>query len=606
MNAVLGWMILTTGSTGLILRLFERLQLPFRSALEKIVFAASLGLAFMSYLVFVVGLAGFLHRTLFLMLGVTIFIIGFAPFLNTARPLFISVAGFFRDSGRMEKLILILATIVFLLAWTGAMSPPTGQDELCYHLAHPKEFVRSGAVYAMPFTINSTWPYLMEMLYTLGLLMHGPALAKLFHLTMLPLTALGIFCFLRRQTSRQTALWGFAAFILTPAAFLQAAYAYVDNALACYAFLSFFSLCLYLDDQKKCWIFFAGVFAGLAASVKYVGLFVFPALLVVWFWEVFRAGRVKQFANAWACFVLAAFMSGGAWYVRAWVTRGNPFFPFLSSFFGGRGWEDPTYVDAHGRGQDLLSFLLLPWDVTMHPGWFGGESVGPFFLAFAPLVFLCCIPFKAPVRRSLLFCLVYTAVWFVMDPNVRFLFPVLAVLSVPTGLAVDAGSGLEPKKKKVFNLLKFFGLGVLIYQASFAVYHFERPLRYFLQNDPEGYLTLEETYQAAKAVNAELIPSDRILAVGEVRGYYFNNFFGMEGDLARFTNYPENAQTAAAVASFLKQNGYTHVLLRSREADPNPLRLAGILKDRGRSEPYFKTRLIVGLGEKRYTLYKIL
>src|SRR3989338_4813074 len=116
-----------------------------------------------------------------------------------------------------------------------------GQDELCYHLMQPKNYVRAHAVYEVPFSSNSLWPYLAHMLFTLGLLLEGDSLAKLFHFSAYILTGLAIYSFLKREAGSRTAFYGFVIYALTPVAFIQASFAYIDNTLALFVFMTFYA-----------------------------------------------------------------------------------------------------------------------------------------------------------------------------------------------------------------------------------------------------------------------------------------------------------------------------------------------------------------------------
>ena len=112
-------------------------------------------------------------------------------------------------------------------------------------------------------------------------------------------------------------------------------------------------------------------------------------------------------------------------------------------------------------------------------------------------------------------------------------------------------------------------------------------------------------------LNPEFGPKDRIISIGEVRGYYFNTPFTIEGEVNRFTDYGSKLVSADEVAGFLKQEGFTHVLYFDRIPFPEDksgrnLRLPFLLKRGHEWRGHFKEVSVVRLGDARYVLYKIL
>ena len=294
--------------------------------------------------------------------------------------------------------------------YAGALAPAIGQDELCYHLMQPKNYVRAGAVYEVPFSSNSLWPYLMHMLFTLGLLLEGDSLAKLFHFSTYVGTALGVYAFLRREADAKTAVYGLAGYSLIPTAFIQASFAYVDNALAFYIFLAAYSLYYFFKDQRFIWIALAGIFAGFAASVKMIGLFILPMFAAYAVLLFIKNKRPRRCLAGLTVFFLAFITCGGLWYVRAWALRGNPVYPFYPDFFGGHGWKDTTYL-FHGGKRGLVEFLFFPWNLTFRPQLFGGEQVGIIFLATLPLLIFT-RPWPSWLRHVLFLGVAYAALCF--------------------------------------------------------------------------------------------------------------------------------------------------------------------------------------------------
>jgi hypothetical protein len=205
----------------------------------------------------------------------------------------------------------------------------------------------------------------------------------------------------------------------------------------------------------------------------------------------------------------------------------------------------------------------------------------------------------------------YTAVWFFVDQNVRFYFPALALWSVAAGTVVfgflDKGNVFWKRAATVLFLC-FLGLQGLV----FAVHHFrDEAALFFGRVNADRYVSAREaSYEAAKQINRHLKGSDHILSTGEIKGYYFNNPFTLEGDFSRFTRYGEKHSEPSGVVDYLKGKGFTHVLTSSKEGSEEALgpfwRVQKILHDPGLNEKFFQQQLIVKSKGVRYVLYGIL
>ena len=596
-------------ATSLGLGVFKCFGMRFESSAEKLVFSSALGLGVTSYLIFIIGFFKALYAT-------PILLAIFVGLILSARPL----ADLFSEiSNEFKKFKLrlfpdgvyaLIAAAILILTLAGTLAPPIGQDELCYHLAQPKNFVLAHAVYEVPYSSSSLWPYLMEMLFTLGLLLRGPELAKFFHFA-LTLNAVGaIYCFGRRFGNARIGAYAALIFLVTPAVFIQASFAYVDNALACYVFLAAYALWTYFQNGRLRWAVLAGAMTGLAISIKLIGLFIVPLAVLAFIWMIFKkSGSVGRPLAALLSFLAMAGLAGGLWYLRSWVLRGNPVFPFYPRWFGGHGWSITNYVDSHGRGSDFAAFLLLLWDTTFHPQWFGGEQIGPMLLAFLPLVFFL-KPMPSYLKYVLLFGVGYTALWFVVDPNIRFFYPALALFSVAMGAV--AVSLTEEGPILLRSAARVLFISMLLVGASFAAHHFVPAARLWFGGNREAYAAeRDRSFRAAKMLNRELKPEDRVVSVGEVRVFHFDPPPTIEGEVQRFTDYGNKLHSTAEVADFFRKRGFTHVLYFDKTPLPETggsasFRLPFLVKKTEEWRDCFKEVSVVRVGSDRYVLYKIL
>ena len=563
---------------------------------EEAALSAGFGFGTVALLVFILGFFKFLYPAVFVALiaGILLLFLRFSR--QILRKLGGEMAAGFRGAGFLAKFALCLAVAAALLSLCGVLAPPTGQDELCYHLTQPKNYVRAHAIYEVPYSVNSLWPYLGEMLFTLGLLLKGPETAKFFHFSFYILTALLVYAFTARFLSRKGAFWAAVFYALIPAAYMQASFAYIDHILAFYFLAAFYCALVFLENRQAAWAFLGGLFCGLCLSTKLIGLFCIPAVLSVVLADAFFGKNRKNLLTGAFLFAAGTLLFGSVFYLRSWILRGNPVFPFYPNFFGGHGWVDRTYVDAHGTGKGVLDYFLILWNVTMHPDRFGGEHVGSLLLAFFPLSFIC-VKWLRGYSYALIGLGFLTLPWFMVDPNIRFWFGGLALLSVIGGASAAALLELNGLwfRLSLRTLLVVF----LAVSASFAAYHFRDEVKLLFNNNREGYLLdHERTYGVARAVNSMLRPADTVFSHNEIHGYYFNAPLVLSGDLELFTHYQEEKMTPAELAAYFRKLGFTYVLAREIK-DSSDNFLPGPASDGFKSEAVFHSH---GL---RYVLYRI-
>lgn len=609
MLTLLAGSLIAVAMTGLGLLFCRLLKTPFDFPAERLVFSAAAGTALTSYAVFFAGSAGILNPALWATALVLAAAISLPAVAGEFRK--IRVHGWTEGLPAGAGICVWISGAVVLLTAFGTAAPETGHDALSYHLVQPLRYLREGRIFEVPYSTHTLWPSLMQMLFTLGLLLKDASLAKFFHFFLYLCTATGLYAFARAFLDRKTAFFAPAVYLTVPGFYIQASFSYVDNALACFSFFAFYALYRFLKTGSFPWAFLSGAFSGFALSVKLIGLFVlFPAGVFFLAALVFSRGPGRgRVLKGILLFSAGLLIFGSLWYIRSAVLRGNPVFPFYPDFFGGQGWHDPTYVEAHGRGQGPAEFLLLLWDLTLHPAWFGGEHIGPVYLAFLPLL-LGIRPLPPAVKAPLLFGGGYAVLWFLTDQNVRFFYPVLTFFTI--GAAAGICFYLDTCGKTFRAGAMAAVIFVLGLQSVFAVRHFAGEAVYFFKPDSHAYLLgHERSYAAARAFDSDLSPSDRILSAGEVRGFYFKSFFVQEGEFHLFTAYDKGIADPAGLSAYLKSLGFTHVLLA--EVDPGygstqgPRRVYRMIRDNPAAAPFFSRVRELDFPEHKahYSLFKI-
>ncbi len=481
------------------------------SFFEWIIFSISVGIIILSLSILGIGSAGFLRRDV-----VIILLAGFAilPLLVRKRSyphIWQIFTSLFKKPLSSKAIFFLLAGAAVLLAWVSAVSPPIGNDALAYHLAHPKEFVLAGKIAYLAGTRESLWPYLTEMLYTVGLLLQGTMLATLFHWFFLVITACAVYTFGKRFFDEKIGCYAVIVFLFTPAAFAQASYAYVDLSLAFYIFMAVYPLILAKKIGYERAAFLSGLFCGGALSTKYLALGVFAILFILWVVTA-RSWR------ACALFLLGSVLVSMAWYLKSWMILGNPVYPFFHELFNGNGYPS-SLGEKVGMGKGFLSFLLLGWNITMHPTSFGGESLGPFYLLFMPWL----VPLAKGARKEslvlTLFCFFYVIFIFTQSQQARFFLSAIPLLCVSTAASLcflmNKTKWLKCVAGIVLSVVIVLHLGIYIYRTRdlWAVWLGRTgPYQYLMKHERsfEGYSYLKQHIKAG----------ERLFNAGEGRQFY--------------------------------------------------------------------------------------
>jgi hypothetical protein len=444
----------------------------------------------------------------------------------------------------------LLVGVAMMGTLAGALAPPTAGDALCYHLEIPKRFVQMGEICFLPLTDNSLFPFLMEMLYTLGLLLSGPVLAQLFHWLVGLLFAGAVVELATPHVGRASGVLSGAVALLVPCVTNQMTAPLNDLAVALYCTLMVIGCERWYTLGQRRWLVLCAVFGGLALSVKLVSAaMVVPVGSLV----ALRAWSGRGWRPAWrpaAVFAAVVVLTGGVWYARSWHHLGNPIYPYFNSWFG---------LDPHTRStlQTSDSLLAVPWAATMHPERFGGRGMqfGALFLALLPG--LAVVPrVSRDLARLIGLAVVFGLAWFGVRQDLRFLLPVVPMMSV-AGVAVLRG--LSHSHRPAFAAACVCTAALLAFQTLIVVKRSRACWAVALSLESRAdYLERHEpTYQVARFVNTQLGKDCRVISQ-DYRGLYFDPDFVREASLRRQQPY---AQQGDDLARWLADTGFTHILL---------------------------------------------
>lgn len=349
---------------------------------------AGLGLGFLSIMMLVLGTAGVMSRQLWLAILVVFAAGGLWRIIALIR-----AKSAVDESGESIRWLWMLVVPFAAIALLSASLPPgylwpaegNGYDVLEYHLAAPREFFEAGRILFLPHNIYSNFPFAVEMLYLLTMIVHGDPIAagvsaQMIHLIMAGLAVAAIWL-AGRQISRPAGIVASVLVATCPFVAYLCGLAYVENGLLLYAALALASVMRLLSDDYAAlprWALMTGLFGGLACGCKYTGIaVVLIPIAMPFIWRIVRS-RSNRLASI-ACFAVGVLVSFGPWLCRNYINTGNPTFPLARSVFADNGlaWNDDgaaRWAEGHlpapedrsiaGRIHRLKVEVLLS-------GWFG-------------------------------------------------------------------------------------------------------------------------------------------------------------------------------------------------------------------------------------------
>ena len=532
--------------------------------LEEIVLSFGSGVGVFALIVLFLGMIGQLSLTM--VSGVLL--IGFVVSFQAGKDLFIRGtlwAGKIRSTRLTiyEKFLIFVIIFVWGISLIGNLSPLLGTDAVSYHMRDAKIFAERGVVSHIPYTRESLWPFLVQMLFSVGMLFKSIQISKMFNFAFGFFGILFLYTFVRRYFKRETAILTATVFGTIPAIFLSAKYAYTDLAVVFYTIGSFYCFFRWIEKKTNSWLYMSGVFCGFLLGIKITSLVVPLIIGSLCFYELLKNSDkkwVKSYLFSMTGFLAVIGLICSVWYIRSWVILGNPIFPFAGYVFDGNGYKEQflKYQTTSGLGVGPWQYIKMLWPLTMRPDIFGGESIGFGFLLFLPAIFFVGLKSKFVRYVGVIFLALYTS-WFIVYQYTRFLYPTLIFASILVGYIISTISEKDKFLRNVFNIFLF---GMFFYSMILGTYHNlgNFPYVFGFESENEYRLTHERSYEMAKFTNETLPEKSRLLVFGWPDLLYFDNDAVDEFCYRMETRYdlsilPQNR------AKHFKDEGFTHIIV---------------------------------------------
>ncbi len=558
----------------------------------RYVVATALGMGALSLLVLGLGMAGVMNR------GIWIAIIaaldGIAIWMAVRQYRTASTLdGAAETSSSMMRWIALLPALFLAFGILAAAMPPgilwpaegSGYDVLEYHLGAPRDYFDAGRIAYLPDNIYSNFPFNVEMLYLLSMMLHGDPVravytAKILNLLLGVLAVLAIW----RAGARVSGDTGIAAAVLAgcvPFLVYLSGVAYVENGMLFFASAAML-VALGLRDRSDGVLrpsLIAGLLAGFAAGCKYTALPMIAAPLVVF--AVIEAFRSKTSRVSPLVMLFGTILALAPWLTKNLVATGNPVFPLASRWFGYSDdvWDsgaEKRWIDGHQPQEaesTLRHRLTKLTDQLLISNQFG--PIVP--LGLASIIGLTCLDVirrrrlkadasAAGARQLVVASGVIAAIaLYVWMFHTHLVDRFAIVLIAPCALASAAMLIRVLNGRRVL-----FAAILLVVIALCNVWHTWR----LFSNDRVSYLSLNAfgctdcliagespVYPHVHTINQLLAAGGHVLVVGDAKSFYLDDGADCCVVFNRNSFADAAADPSVDVVDWLRTHGYSHVYL---------------------------------------------
>ncbi|MCE5262872.1 MAG: glycosyltransferase family 39 protein [Deltaproteobacteria bacterium] len=576
-----GWCAIQAGIGRLCL---SATSIRFASRSEGTFLASGIGLTISGYAVFILGATRSLDSLRIWILLIVLTILSIAGWCRSLQGFPTAPAE--SSASPWERAAKVLLGILLFAALLLVLTPEAGKDALIYHLAVPKLYLLHQGFYSIPGNIFADYPLLAEMHYLLALFLQNDLLAKAMNFAVLCGLLLGTALFARFLLKEHAfPFLSLLIFLSIPSVFAVSHVAYSDFFVAFFTLAATYSFFRWSEQGTTAWLILSGIFAGSAAACKYTALLLTPlcGLGILWI-ALHRREEAPRTLRLLLLFAAAALIAGCPFYIKNWMTTGNPFHPFLYGIFGGRGWDADQarlydlFVQNLGMGRSLLDYLLIPWNVSLR-----AKMDNPQFDGILGPIFLMTLPFLAglrrlelPVRMMLIYLFLSFLFWASSAQQIRYLIPLFPLLALITGVILTR----YRSRRGIFALL----LCIITASLAFNGYHIFRD---FIKISPmrvaagiesrDAFLSrVLPHYPMYLFVNRTLPPDARVFLI-----YMKNYTFLCERDCYSDSMFEAHSlqkilrdeATVEGVRNRLAAMGFTHLLYDAvfLLGDPSPL-----------------------------------
>jgi len=463
------------------------LRLTYRSRAEEVIFSIGLGLAFMSLIVLVLGLAEVISRPLLWILTIVILGLTAVMLFRVRGGNAYLVTRQQEPLQRIDYLFLAFIAIVFILGLLLALAPPIAWDGLSTHLVLVRDILQDGGFQPSPYAER---PIVGHLLFVWGMAVGGDTLPQLLSYSQAVLMVAAVAMFARQHFGRRTAILAVAIMCSVEVFVITATWPYADLPTGMFSLLSILALANWQlgQDDGRPWLIASVIFAVFAAHAKLNGLFVYAAVLtgiVLGLW--WRRRALRQRITDVVIALVVGLIIASTWTMVENSLKAddtNAVAQIANAAAGVAADGDSFGLSALLR--QIANYAVVTWEMTII-GQQGGlrydGTISPFFLILTPLLLI--LPKKPRVVWALLIAaLVMFGSWLLAPKPYyqnRHLIGAYPLFSILAAYFVSRLPELDLPK---FSISGFFRILILLVFGIQLLFFFT----WYQSLDPSSYL----------------------------------------------------------------------------------------------------------------------
>ena len=261
--------------------------------------------------------------------------------------------------------------------FVNALAPEISPDGTAYHLGLVARYFREHSLGHITTSIYANLSEGLEMLFLSAFSLGRHSSATLIEFASFVAIPFVMIAYSQRFGFPKVGVAAAAMIFCSPVFSIAGSSAYNDAAAVLILFCLFYALQIWDQTRQTGMLIVAGLLAGFGYGIKYSLFLAAPYSLGFIAWKLFRAKQIKL--KPFLIVVVSASVLIAPWWIKNWLTVGNPLSPFGNRIFPNQyvtqRFENDYLISQKPSGP--IAGRLL--DAAIHGGQSGG-FLGPLFL----------------------------------------------------------------------------------------------------------------------------------------------------------------------------------------------------------------------------------
>jgi hypothetical protein len=334
------------------------------------IFRFAVGSGLFSLLILALTAANLAYTAAFLAAGLAVIVPAFRIHEEERVPL--------PDYSHGWKFLFCVITIGYgAYYFVNALAPEASPDGSTYHLGLVARYLREHGLGHITTSIYANLSEGLEMLFLAAFSFGRHSAAALIEFACFLLIPLVMIAYSQRFGFPKAGVAAALIIFCSPVFSISGSSAYNDAAAVLILFCLFYALQIWDSTRQTGMLIVAGLLAGFCYGLKYSVFLATPYCLGYVAWKLYRAKKpmVRPLLLVGGCALLLI----APWWIKNWVTVGNPLSPFGNKIFANQ-YVTPRFENEYVKGQKPTGPVLdRIVEATIRGGKYGG-FLGPLFL----------------------------------------------------------------------------------------------------------------------------------------------------------------------------------------------------------------------------------